>query len=146
MTDINSVCLTGRITRDLGDRDFTYIANGTAKARFSIAVNKTVKNPDGSRGEKAAFFDVVVWGKPAETLKPYLTKGRKVTVQGRLEQDTWEDKQTRNRREKIYITADNVQIAWEGQRQGNSRNMPPDDEIPFEDDYPDGVYPDKVPF
>ena len=108
MTDINSVIVTGRIVRDLGERDFTYLSSGTAKLRFSVAVNKSVKNADGSWGEKAAFFDVIVWGKCAESLKPRLTKGAKVTVCGRLERDVWEDKQTKASREKIYITAENV--------------------------------------
>ena len=108
MTDINSVIVTGRIVRDLGERDFAYLSSGTAKLRFSVAVNKSVKNADGSWGEKAAFFDVIVWGKYAESLKPRLTKGAKVTVCGRLERDVWEDKQTKASREKIYITAENV--------------------------------------
>ena len=108
MTDINSVIVTGRVVRDIGDRDFTCLASGTAKLQFSVAVNRSVKNADGSWGEKAAFFDVVVWGKYAESLKPRLTKGAKVTVCGRLERDVWEDKQTKASREKIYITAENV--------------------------------------
>ena len=108
MTDINSVIVTGRIVRDLGERDFTYLSSGTAKLRFSVAVNKSVKNADGSWGEKAAFFDVIVWGKYAESLKPRLAKGAKVTVCGRLERDVWEDKQTKASREKIYITAETV--------------------------------------
>ena len=153
MTDINSVIVTGRVTRDIGERDFTYLSSGTAKLQFSIAVNKSVKNPDGSWGEKAAFFNVVVWGKYAESLRPRLVKGAKVTVVGLLEQDTWEDKQTKARREKVYITAGKVQLVQSPPPQSaqtaqarQTATQPVRQAEPqsaeFEDDWP----PDSVPF
>ena len=153
MTDINSVIVTGRVTRDIGERDFTYLSSGTAKLQFSIAVNKSVKNPDGSWGEKAAFFNVVVWGKYAESLRSRLAKGAKVTVSGLLEQDTWEDKQTKARREKVYITAANVQLvqsppphsaqpAQTGQAAARQEQQAAPQSAEFEDDWP----PDSVPF
>ncbi len=149
MTDINSVIVTGRVARDIGERDFTYLSSGTAKLSFSIVVNKSVKNADGSYGEKSAFFDVVVWGKYAESLKPRLCKGAKVTVCGRLERDTWEDRQTRAKREKIYIVAENVQVSQSlpsGQFQSLQSGQPAvpannigNAEAEFEDDWPDGI-------
>ena len=152
MTDINSVNVTGRITRDIGERDFTYLSSGTAKLQFSIAVNKSVKDANGNWSEKSAFFDVVVWGKYAESLRPRLAKGAKVTVSGRLEQDTWEDKQTRARREKIYITAENVILSQSLQstQTRQTATQPAQQAAPqsveFEDDWPDGVLPDSIPF
>ena len=147
MTDINSVIVTGRVTRDIGDRDFTYLSSGTAKLQFSIAVNKSVKDANGNWGEKSAFFDVVVWGKQAETLKPRLAKGVKVTVCGSLERDTWLDKQTQAKREKVYIKAENIQLqspqstqARQTATQTAQQAAPQSAE--FEDDWP----PDCVPF
>lgn len=149
MTDINSVIVTGRVVRDIGDRDFTYFASGTAKLQFSIAVNKSVKDASGNWSEKSAFFDVVVWGKYAESLKPRLAKGAKVTVCGSLERDTWEDRQTRAKREKIYIKGETIQLSQSlpsGQFQSPQSSqlaLPSSNignaETEFEDDWPDGV-------
>ena len=109
MTDINSVVLVGRITKDVGsdERSFSYIGNGTAKAVVNIAVNRGVKKGDKWEDE-ASFFDVVIWGKLAENLKPRLTKGTQITVSGYLKQDRWEkDGQKQSR---VQVVADMVQI------------------------------------
>lgn len=109
MTDINSVVLVGRITKDVGsdERSFSYIGNGTAKAVVNIAVNRGVKKGDKWEDE-ASFFDVVIWGKTAENLKPRLTKGTQITVSGYLKQDRWEkDGQKQSR---IQVVADMVEI------------------------------------
>lgn len=109
MTDINSVVLVGRITKDVGsdERLFSYIGNGTAKAVVNIAVNRGVKKGDKWEDE-TSFFDVVVWGKLAENLKPRLTKGTQITVNGYLKQDRWE--KAGQKQSKIYINADMVEI------------------------------------
>ena len=109
MTDINNVVLVGRITKDVGsdERSFSYIGNGTAKAVVNIAVNRGVKKGDKWEDE-TSFFDVVIWGKTAENLKPRLTKGTQITVSGYLKQDRWEkDGQKQSR---IQVVADMVQI------------------------------------
>jgi single-strand DNA-binding protein len=109
MTDINSVVLVGRITKDVGsdERSFSYIGNGTAKAVVNIAVNRGVKKGDKWEDE-ASFFDVVIWGKTAENLKPRLTKGTQITVSGYLKQDRWEkDGQKQSR---VQVVADMVQV------------------------------------
>ena len=79
MTDTNKVFLIGRLTRDLGsdERSFGYIGNGTARANVSIAVNRSKKTGDGYADE-VNYFDVTIWGKTAENLKPYLTKGKQI--------------------------------------------------------------------
>ena len=109
MTDINSVVLVGRITKDVGsdERSFSYVGNGTAKAVVNIAVNRGVKKGDKWEDE-ASFFDVVIWGKTAENLKPRLTKGTQITVSGYLKQDRWEkDGQKQSR---VQIIADMVEV------------------------------------
>ena len=109
MTDINSVVLVGRITKDVGsdERSFSYIGNGTAKATVSLAVNRSVKKGDKWEDE-TSFFDVVIWGKLAENLKPRLTKGTQITVSGYLKQDRWEkDGQKQSR---VQVVADMVEV------------------------------------
>lgn len=109
MTDINSVVLVGRITKDCGsdERSFSYVGNGTAKAVVSIAVNRSVKKGEQWEDDPS-FFDVVIWGKLAENLKPRLKKGTQITVNGYLKQDRWEkggQKQSR-----ISVVAEQVEI------------------------------------
>lgn len=100
---INKVIEIGRLTRDIGERDFSYTPNGKAKLNISIAV-------DNGYGDKKSvyFFDVTIWGKTAENLKPYLGKGKQVALTGRLTQDTWEKDGVKH--SKVYITADEVQL------------------------------------
>ena len=109
MTDINSVVLVGRITKDVGsdERSFSYVGNGTAKAVVNIAVNRGVKKGDKWEDE-ASFFDVVIWGKTAESLKPKLIKGRQICVSGYLKQDRWE--KNGQKQSKIYVNAEQVEI------------------------------------
>ena len=110
-TDLNHVVLVGRLTRDVGsdERSFGYVANGQARANLSIAVNRSRKDSaTGNWVEEANFFDVTIWGKQAENLKPYLTKGKQIAVDGYLKQDRWQkDGQNFNR---VTIVANNVQL------------------------------------
>ena len=109
MTDINSVVLVGRITKDVGsdERSFSYVGNGTAKAVVNIAVNRGVKKGDKWEDE-TSFFDVVIWGKTAENFKPRLTKGTQITVSGHLKQDRWE--KDGQKQSKVYVNADMVEV------------------------------------
>ena len=109
MTDINSVVLVGRITKDVGsdERSFSYIGNGTAKAVVSLAVNRSVKKGDKWEDD-TSFIDVVIWGKMAESLKPRLTKGKQISVMGSLKQDRWE--KDGQKQSKIYVNAEQVEI------------------------------------
>lgn len=111
MTDINKVILVGRLTRNLADneRDFGYLPNGTARANVSIAVNRSRKQQDGTWADEASFFDVVIFGKTAENLKPYLQKGKQIAVEGHLKQERWKDQQG-NSRSRVSVVADNVQL------------------------------------
>ncbi len=123
-TDLNHVVLVGRLTRDVGsdERSFGYVANGQARANLSIAVNRSRKDSaTGNWVEEANFFDVTLWGKQAENLKPYLTKGKQIAVDGYLKQDRWQkDGQNFSR---VTIVANNVQLLGgrsDGGQNGNS--------------------------
>lgn len=86
MTDLNKVTLIGRLTRDV---ETSYISNATAKASFSIAVGRSYKKGDEWQNE-TSYIDCTLWGKQAESLKPYLLKGKQVAIEGHLKQERWE--------------------------------------------------------
>lgn len=105
MTDINDLTIIGRLTR--APDNLAYTTSGKARLNFSIAVNRSQKQ-NGAWGDKASFFDVTVWGKTAENIKPYLTKGKQVAVHGYLDQQRWE--KDGQKFSKIVIIADEVQL------------------------------------
>lgn len=107
MNDLNDYSVIGRLTRDLGERDFAYIGNGTAKADLSIAVNRSVKRNNEWQDE-VSYFNVVVWGKTAENLKQYFVKGKQLAIRGYLKQDRWEKDGQKHSR--VYIVAEDVQL------------------------------------
>ena len=110
MTDINHVLVIGRLTKDFGvdPRTFFYTTGGTACAKVSIAVNRSFKQSDGQWIDEVSFFDVTIWGKTAEGLKPYLVKGKQIAVDGYLKQDRWQkDGQNFS---KVNIVANSVQL------------------------------------
>ncbi len=110
--DINSVVLVGRLTRDL---ELKYLNSGTAVGRFSLAVNRMKRSGD-AREEEVSYFDITVWGRQAEVLNSYLSKGRQVCVSGELRQSRWEqDGQARSR---VEIVANSIQLL--GGNAGNS--------------------------
>lgn len=122
MSDLNVWIGEGRLTRDCGsnERDFAYIQNGgdgMAVATVSIAVNRNRKNGTEYIDE-VSYFDVKIYGKTAENLKPYLTKGQLIRVEGMLKQDRWQDKNTGNNISKVYINATSVRLLG-GKREDN---------------------------
>lgn len=119
MTDVNIVCVNGRLTKTVGDEPntFGYLQNGTPVARMSIASNSAKKDSSGQWIEEVSYFDVTLFGKVAESLKPYLKKGQQISVAGRLKQDRWEKDGQKN--SKVYILADAVQLMG-GKNDGTS--------------------------
>ena len=107
MTDLNHVIEIGRLTRDISDRDFAYTTAGKARLNLSIAVNRSEKR-GGEWADKVSFFDVTVWGKTAENIRPYLHKGKQIAVDGYLDQQRWEKDGVKY--SKVVIIADNVQL------------------------------------
>ncbi len=96
---INQVILMGRLTRDPEQRTTT---TGKTIASFSIAVDR------GGQEDQADFFNVTAWEKLGELVMQYLAKGRRVLVQGRLRQDTWDDKETGKKQSRIEVVATDV--------------------------------------
>lgn len=110
--NLNSVNIIGNLTKDCGanERDFGYTQGGLAIATINIAVNSGKKNADGTWGSEVSYFEVKIFGKTAENLKPYLTKGSKVAINGKLKQDRWQDKNTGNNMSKVYIIANEIEL------------------------------------
>lgn len=111
---INQVILMGRLTRDPEMRTTT---TGKTIASFSLAVDR------GGEGDQTDFFDVTAWEKLGELVNQYLSKGRRCLVQGRLRQDSWDDKDTGKKRSKVEVVATDVTFLDgpnDGQGGGNS--------------------------
>ncbi len=108
--NLNKVFLIGNLTRD---PELKFTPQGTAVARFSIAVNRQFKSADGERKEEVNFFNIVVWGKSGENCSKFLTKGRSVHVEGRLQNRSYET-QDKQKRTVTEIVADNVQFLGGG--------------------------------
>ena len=119
MTDLNHVVVIGRLIRDLGadERSFGYLPNGNARANISLAVNRS-KKQDEQWVDEVSYFDISIFGKTAENLKSYLTKGKQICVEGHLQQQRWE--KDGQKFSKIVIIADNVQLL--GGKSENSSN------------------------
>ena len=107
MTDLNHVIEIGRLTRGISERDFSYTTGGTARLNLSIAVNRSEKR-NGAWQDKVSYFDVTVWGKTAENIKPYLHQGKQIAVDGYLDQQRWE--KDGQKFSKVVIIADSVQL------------------------------------
>jgi len=96
---INQVILMGRLTRDPEQRT---TPSGKTVVSFSLAVDRV------GQDDQADFFDITAWEKLGELVMQYLSKGRRVLVQGRLRQDSWEDKETGKKRSRVEVTASDV--------------------------------------
>lgn len=108
MANLNKVMIIGNLT---ADPDVRTTPRGNTVAELRLAVNRVSSGPnEGERREETTFLDVTCWGRTAEIAGQYLAKGRPVFIEGRLQQDTWEDKQTGQKRSKIRIVAENMQL------------------------------------
>jgi len=126
MADINKVVIFGRLTRDA---ELKFTGNGMPVCKFSIAVNRSVKNGDQWKDE-ASFFDVVLWGKKGEALNQYLVKGKAIGVEGELRQERWADQGGQNR-SRIEIVANNIQLLGDNQKTSQRSNYGHDNDVGF---------------
>ena len=154
MASYNKVMLVGNLTRD---PELRHIPSGTAITDLGLAVNRTWTDRNtNQRSEETTFVDVTCWGRTAEIACEYLRKGRPVLVEGRLQMDEWNDRETGAKRTKLKVVCDNMQMLG-SRNEGNSGGggggggsyqpppqsdgpqqpasnpvvNPPDDEVPF---------------
>jgi len=155
MASFNKVLLLGNLTRD---PEVRYTPKGSAVCDLGIAVNRQYTLENGEKREEVTFVDVVLWSRLAEIAGEYLKKGRPVFIEGRLQMDSWEDKQSGQKRTKLRVVGETMQLlgsrpsggggapaeAGEGDREshsGGKSSAPPakaaasaapdEDEIPF---------------
>src|ERR1700732_5330405 len=107
MANLNRVLLIGNLTRD---PEVRYTPKGTAVADIGLAVNRIYSAEDGEKKEETTFVDVTLWGRQAEIAGQYLKKGRPVFIEGRLQLDTGGDKQTGQKRSRLRVVAENLQL------------------------------------
>ena len=107
MSDINTIIISGRLTQDPVYRT---TPSGVPIADLTLAHNTTSKNAQGDRIEKASYLFVTAFKHTADFAMRYLTKGRKILVQGSIRQESWQDQKTGQPRHKTYIIADQLQF------------------------------------
>jgi single-strand DNA-binding protein len=125
MASFNKVILVGNLTRD---PEVRYTPGGSAVCDITLAVNyQWTDKRTNERKEEVSFIDVTLWGRQAEIAGEYLAKGRPVLVEGRLQQDKWDDKETGQKRSKLKVVADAMQLLG-GRSEGapaSGGNAPP---------------------
>jgi len=120
MASFNKVILAGNLTRD---PELRYTPKGTAVARVTLAVNRTYTAEGGEKKEEVSFVDVDVWGRQAEVISQYMKKGRPLLVEGRLKQDTWEDKNTKQKQSKLKVVLES--FSFVDSNRGEGGGAPP---------------------
>jgi single-strand DNA-binding protein len=143
LANFNKVIMCGNTTRDI---DTSFTRGDTTIAKFGIAVNRKFRRGDGENVEEVMFIDLTAFGRTAEILAKHVNKGDNLLIDGRLQFDQWNDKQTGDRRSKHSVVVENFQFMnnkQDGERQQrndpppqrNQNNEPPamggDDDIPF---------------
>lgn len=117
--NFNKVFLMGNLTRDV---ELKHTSSDQAVASLGIAVNRRYKTREGENREETTFVDCEAWGRTAEILNQYLSKGRPVFIEGRLKLDQWEDRETGKNRSKLKVVVENFQfIDSPGDGGGSSR-------------------------
>ncbi len=106
MASFNKVILMGNLTRD---PELRVTPKGTAVCQIGVAVNQTYKDKDGNSREETTFVDVDVFGRQAEVIAKYMSKGRPILVEGRLKLDSWETKEG-DKRSKLKVVLENFQF------------------------------------
>ena len=124
---LNKIFLIGNLTRD---PQLSYTPNQTPVVDFGMAVNRKWKGKDGQEKEDVCFVDCRMFGKRAETINKYMSKGKPLLVEGRLSYDQWEA-QDGTKRSKHRVTVENIQFMPDGQRQQGQQQANDPDDIPF---------------
>lgn len=138
---VNKVILIGRLGRDPEVRS---TPSGQTVTNFTVATNRIYNDRDGNRQEQTEWHNIVCWGRQAEIAGQYLTKGRQIYIEGRLQTRSWEDRQSGEKRYRTEVICENFQMLGpRGDRgtddarpgtpdAGEDLGAPPeDDDIPF---------------
>ena len=115
MQGFNKVIIAGNLTRD---PELRYTPSGLAIAKFGLAINRRTKDQNGEQKEEVTFVDVDAFGKQAELIGQYVKKGNPLLVEGRLRLDTWEDKQTQQKKSRLGVVLEGMTFLGSGTREG----------------------------
>jgi len=157
MSNGNSVTLVGNITRD---PELRFTASGQATATFGLAVNRRWQNRQTNEWEEAtSFFNIVCWREMAENASESLTKGARIIVTGRLEQRSWEDRESGDKRSVVEVVADEIgpSLRWATAKIEKNDRRGPSDGVggggggggggrPVPNEAPDGSAGEEEPF
>ncbi|RMH28370.1 MAG: single-stranded DNA-binding protein [Planctomycetota bacterium] len=105
--NLNKVLLMGNLTRDV---EIRHTSGNSAVANFGLAVNRRYRTQSGEQREETTFIDCEAWGRTAEVMGQYLSKGRPVFIEGRLKLDQWEDKNGGGKRSKLSVVVESFQF------------------------------------
>ena len=122
MASLNKVLQIGNLTRD---PEVRYTPRGMAVCDISLAINSKRKTEGGETKEEVTFVDCTAWGKTAELLGQYCKKGSSLFIEGRLTTESWEDKQTGQKRSKMKVTVENVQFLGGREQSDKPRDSRP---------------------
>jgi single-strand DNA-binding protein len=148
MANINRVVLVGNLTKD---PELRHTPSGTAVCKLRLAVNTRQKDAQGNWGDKPNYFDVTVWGNQGESCAQYLSKGRPVGVDGRLDWREWEA-QDGTKRQAVEVIADSVQFLGSrgdgegGGGGGGERQFVPAAATAGNEDFSTSSADDDIPF
>jgi single-strand DNA-binding protein len=117
MANFNKVIIAGNLTRD---PELRYTPKGTAVARITLAVNRNYSTETGEKKEEVSFVDVDIWGRQAEVISQYMKKGRPLLVEGRLKQDSWEDKTTKQKQSKLKVVLESFSFIDSNRPEGGA--------------------------
>jgi len=115
MASYNKVILMGNLTRD---PEVRYANSGTAIVKFGLAVNRRFQDAEGNWQEEPTFVDITMFGKRGEAFSRFHQKGKPAFLEGSLRFDTWDDKQSGQKRSKLYVVADNWEFVGGGREDG----------------------------
>jgi single-strand DNA-binding protein len=140
MSSYNKVILMGNLTRDV---ELRHTASNTAVASLGLATNRKYKDGQGQQQEEVCFIDATAWGKTAETIAQYFSKGQPILIEGYLKLDEWEDKNGGGKRSKIQVVIERFTFVGGGGQQsspnqagGGSPATFSNSDIPFSPDDP----------
>ena len=154
MRGFSKAIIAGNVTRD---PEMRATPSGAQACNFTIAVNRVFRGSDGNQQEQTSFIDCVAWGKSGETISQYVKKGSGLIVSGRIEQRSWEDKASGQRRSRTEIVVDDFSFVGGsdgGSRSGGSSSRSSakpaaaanDDFVPDEVPEEDAINLDDIPF
>ena len=138
MADFNRTYLIGNLVKDPEMKD---IGSGKKVTNFTVAVNRKWTGAEGEEGSEVSYIDCAAYGRRAEIIDQYLSKGRRIFVEGRLKQDKWEDKTTKKTQSRIRVVVENFNF-MDGKKQETVEAIPvsagndvPEDMPHFDDDF-----------